>query len=927
MSSTKEDEQQLVPATRTTTASSHRGGDGGTQAGGSAHVDIYVRIRPVPKASSRVVVEHSENKLEFNIPRDATQGYVNNQRENYNFRFNGIIGPEAKQDEVFERVARNLVVGALDGFNGTIFAYGQTGSGKTFTITGGAMHYADRGIIPRTLSSIFSEVTKRTDHQYQVHVSYLEIYNQTGFDLLDPNREIKAMEDLPQVFVMEDEEQRTSFRNLSIHRANNEEEALNLLFLGDTNRTISETPMNQASSRSHCIFTIYVEARKAGEDVMRRSKLNLVDLAGSERASKTGIDGTTLKEAKYINLSLHYLEQVIIALQERSMGINRPHIPYRNSMMTMVLKDSLGGNCRTVMVANINPDQSQLDESISTCRFAMRVALVRNQVMLNEEVDPSLIIRRLKQEIRDLREEMRLVKGEAEDRGPLTPDEIKRLSEQVEAYCADNSPEATLNLGGSMLFIRAAFDAFRKLVRAGGVVGPAGVSQKLLSGGGENGNAAGPDMAEQLRKLRLQVQQRDNEINILVGMLKRRDAAGGAGGAAPGAAGGMMMGGGLPALAAAPTRPTLGAPHAAGVPMAGGGSNGVWGGAAAGGSGQQAGVNGGGVSMGSSLAGSPKAGPYGQTQAGQGWSAPSNESLGGSPSSSSSSAAAADPMSQLFNANLLADRNKAFELFRKSYRQNEVIEDNKALLKQKYDAAKAIGASVNESKTRISELKALIEQRRIQRAVAAGDLSGGGGAAEDAGDDPEEARCRAHIEREKGKYKDAFDQLREHKKEIEHLHMLLEQSRLRLQRDFEQWMGLMQRQQQQQQQQQQGRDLQGEGSDEAALGGVPHMLRGNLTGFNLTCMEGRAFSQCTACSSTVVRQFRQQGWELVLRATQEPAYLEELTGLAALQQAMQQYEASLEDCAADGEAKEKEGGVERDAEAEGSESGDEWTSL
>mmetsp|Transcript_31027 Transcript_31027/g.80814 ORF Transcript_31027/g.80814 Transcript_31027/m.80814 type:complete len:884 (+) Transcript_31027:49-2700(+) len=136
-----------------------------------------------------------------------------------------------------------------------------------------------------------------------------------------------------------------------------------------------------------------------------------------------------------------------------------------------------------------------------------------------------------------------------------------------------------------------------------------------------------------------------------------------------------------------------------------------------------------------------------------------------------------------------------------------------------------------------------------------------------------------------------------------------------------------QKQQQQQQQQQQGRDLQGEGSDEAALGGVPHMLRGNLTGFNLTCMEGRAFSQCTACSSTVVRQFRQQGWELVLRATQEPAYLEELTGLAALQQAMQQYEASLEDCAADGEAKEKEGGVERDAEAEGSESGDEWTSL
>lgn len=106
-------------------------------------------------------------------------------------------------------------------------------------------------------------------------------------------------------------------------------------------------------------------------------------------------------------------------------------------MMTMVLKDSLGGNCRTVMVATISPDQEQLDESISTCRFAMRVALVRNQVLLNEEVDPSLVIRRLKQEIRDLREEIRMIKGEAEDRGPLTPDEVGRLDEQVRSLALD----------------------------------------------------------------------------------------------------------------------------------------------------------------------------------------------------------------------------------------------------------------------------------------------------------------------------------------------------------------------------------------------------------------------------------------------------------------------------------------------------------
>ncbi|MEW5312344.1 MAG: hypothetical protein WDW38_003985 [Sanguina aurantia] len=302
----------------------------------NSNIDIYLRVKPVSKPSSQVVLDQAESKLEFNIPREVSAGYVNNQREHYEFRFNGLLLPDAKQDEVFERVARNVVLGAMEGFNGTIFAYGQTGSGKTFTITGGPERYVDRGIIPRAISAIFGEVSKRSDHQHTVHISYLEIYNENGYDLLDPNREVKALEDLAQVQVMEGEEGAVAYRNLSLFRANNEEEALNLLFLGDTNRTISSTSMNQASSRSHCIFTVFVEARKSGEDVVRRSKLNLVDLAGSERVSKTGLDGVNLKEAKYINLSLHYLEQVIIALQERSMGLARPHIPYRNSMMTMI---------------------------------------------------------------------------------------------------------------------------------------------------------------------------------------------------------------------------------------------------------------------------------------------------------------------------------------------------------------------------------------------------------------------------------------------------------------------------------------------------------------------------------------------------------------------------------------------------------------
>lgn len=235
-----------------------------------------------------------------------------------------------------------MIQAGLDGFNGTIFAYGQTGSGKTFTVTGGPEKYEDRGIIPRSLSALFNQFKKRTDYIYSVHVSYLEIYQDVGYDLLDPKLEThaKSLDDLPKVSLMEDEDGNIHLRNLSAHPAATEEDALNLLFLGDTNRTTSETPMNLASSRSHCIFTIFITAVQVGSDVTRKSKIHLVDLAGSERVFKTKAAGALLSESKYINLSLHFLEMCIVALQNRAKS-GSTHIPYRNSMMTSVLRDSL----------------------------------------------------------------------------------------------------------------------------------------------------------------------------------------------------------------------------------------------------------------------------------------------------------------------------------------------------------------------------------------------------------------------------------------------------------------------------------------------------------------------------------------------------------------------------------------------------------
>jgi kinesin family protein 6/9 len=259
---------------------------------------------------------------------------------------------------------------------------------------------------------IYEEVKRDPNRQISVYVSYLEIYNNQGYDLLDQNHEkTKSLEDLPKVSMLEDEDGNCHLRNLSMHLVPSEEDALNLLFLGDTNRAVSETPMNLASSRSHCIFTVSMEIRRINSEVVLRSKLHLVDLAGSERAHKTGAKGQILKEATYINTSLHYLEMVIVALHEKTTK-GRTHIPYRNSMMTSVLRDSLGGNCKTAMVATVSPDKEQTDESVSTCRFAQRVARVRNDARLNEDVDPAVIIRQLKAQVASLQEELALLKGD-----------------------------------------------------------------------------------------------------------------------------------------------------------------------------------------------------------------------------------------------------------------------------------------------------------------------------------------------------------------------------------------------------------------------------------------------------------------------------------------------------------------------------------
>ncbi|XP_035252159.1 kinesin-like protein KIF6 isoform X2 [Anguilla anguilla] len=677
-------------------------------------IQIFARVRPTKKTTSVYAVDDEEEKvgssLEFVVPRDLADGFINNKKESYRFRFQKVFDQEAKQEEVFEHIAKPVADNVLGGYNGTIFAYGQTGSGKTFTITGGAERYSDRGIIPRTLSYLYQYFSQDHSKVYSAHISYLEIYNEVGYDLLDPRHEASRLEDLPKVSIMEDEDQNIHLKNLSIQQSANEEEALNLLFLGDTNRMIAETPMNQASTRSHCIFTVHVCSREPGSSMLRRSKLHLVDLAGSERVGKTGVGGLQLTEAKYINLSLHYLEQVIIALSEK----NRSHIPYRNSMMTSVLRDSLGGNCMTTMIATVSVDKRNVDESISTCRFAQRVALIKNEARLNEELDPALVIIRLKKEIQSLKEELVLATGEQRE-DDLTEEEMQKLGEQLKKFLEDPDPDFTLDLGPDMRKIQHCFTLLKVMVREKfSGVAPAADSVQSPELPSQPGSPHLEEVTpEEVKKLREMLQQRDNEISVLVNMLKKEKKK----------------------VLDATTQLT------------------------------------------NVMSGHP---PLSQSSLQLSEATPSESTViqdrVPSPGSSYSVHRRRGP-------ELSAGRQEAFDIFRKEHEDCLAVEDNKVLLKQRYAEAKALGEQVNEARGRVNELKRQLEQRRMQTA-AQGVTEG---TTEPVEPDPVEERLCEQIEREKISYKSTFGRLKALKTEIEHLQLLLERAKVKVQRDFQEW--------------------------------------------------------------------------------------------------------------------------------------------
>ncbi|KAM3861305.1 kinesin-like protein KIF3C isoform 2-T2 [Diretmus argenteus] len=326
------------------------------------------------------------------------------------FTFDAVYDASSKQRDLYDESVRPLIDSVLGGFNGTIFAYGQTGTGKTYTMLGAWLDPEKRGVIPNAFDHIFTHISRsQSDRQYLVRASYLEIYQEEIRDLLDPNHGNARALDL-----RESPETGVYVRDLTSCVCKSVKEIEEVMNVGNQARAVGATDMNEHSSRSHALFLITVECSQPGPDGrkhIRVGRLNLVDLAGSERQAKTGVRGERLKEAAKINLSLSALGNVISALADGRSG----HVPYRDSKLTRLLQDSLGGNARTVMVATLGPAPQHYDETLTTLRYANRAKNIQNQPRVNEDPKDALL-REFQREIARLRAQLNHRKGRSKHR-------------------------------------------------------------------------------------------------------------------------------------------------------------------------------------------------------------------------------------------------------------------------------------------------------------------------------------------------------------------------------------------------------------------------------------------------------------------------------------------------------------------------------
>ncbi|KAL0347275.1 UNVERIFIED_CONTAM: Kinesin-like protein KIN-5B [Sesamum calycinum] len=378
------------------------------------NVQVLLRCRPLTEDEQRsnvpMVVTCNDSKREVTVLQSVASKQVDRV-----FTFDKVFGPKAQQRSIYDQAISPIVSEVLEGFNCTVFAYGQTGTGKTYTMEGGMRNKggelpAEAGIIPRAVRQIF-DTLEAQNADYSMKVTFSELYNEEITDLLAQEDQLKSTEDRQKkpISLMEDGKGSVIVRGLEEEAVYSANEIYSLLERGAARRRTADTLLNKRSSRSHSIFTITVHIKEGTlgeEELIKCGKLNLVDLAGSENIYRSGAREARAREAGEINKSLLTLGRVINALVEHSL-----HVPYRDSKLTRLLRDSLGGKTKTCIIATISPSAHCLEETLSTLDYAYRAKSIKNKPEANQKVTKAVLLKdlyveleRMKQDIRAARE-------------------------------------------------------------------------------------------------------------------------------------------------------------------------------------------------------------------------------------------------------------------------------------------------------------------------------------------------------------------------------------------------------------------------------------------------------------------------------------------------------------------------------------------
>jgi septal ring factor EnvC (AmiA/AmiB activator) len=435
-------------ASSSSSSSRRKGNKAATE---NKNVLVCIRVRPMNRLETRTNQHEtwsfpdSRSILQTWLPSDSkyssrqASGSKAKAKDPISMAFDHVFPPTAKNAYVYTRIGRPIVHSAMQGFHGCIFAYGQTSSGKTYTIHGSG---DAPGMIPLSVEDVFDFIEDNPERDFVLRVSYIEIYNEIVNDLLNPRNS--------NLRVREDRRKGVFIEGLKEEVVMAPDQVFSLLHMGTSHRHVGRTNYNDVSSRSHTIFRITIESSLVTDasDRVRTSTLNLVDLAGSENVVKAG-SAARQKETGYINKSLLSLGHVIYKLSENKLE----HIPYRDSKLTRILQQALSGKSLVSMCCNLSPSSGNLEESISTLKFANRAKRIKNSASVNEEINEKALLRQYRQEIDRLKREL--------DEARTQADELKSNAPAEEA---NNVEELLLQSEQEKEALRAKIETLTRLI-------------------------------------------------------------------------------------------------------------------------------------------------------------------------------------------------------------------------------------------------------------------------------------------------------------------------------------------------------------------------------------------------------------------------------------------------------------------------------